>query len=60
MIERMRARWSLLAWRWNKWLMTSRARRYREELHFRHSKGFDVTVEEWQRANQLLREASEF
>ena len=56
----MRRRLTLLVWRWDKWLKTSRANRYREELHFRVSKGFAVTKEEWQRSNELLREAKEF
>lgn len=60
MRARLRARMSLLAWRWNKWLMTSRAKRYREELHFLVSKGVEVTVEEWQQCNQLQREANEY
>lgn len=60
MRQRLKSRVDLLVWRWEKWLKTSRAKRYREELHFRHSKGFEVTVAEWQRCNELLREAREF
>lgn len=59
-IYNLSARWDLLRWRWDKWLKTSRAKRYREELHFRVSKGFKVSREEWQQSNELLREAKEF
>lgn len=60
MWQRLKSRGKLLAWRWDKWLKTSRAKRYREELHFRVSKGYVVTMDEWQRSNELLREAREF
>ena len=56
----MRQRLALLRWRWDKWLLVSRANRFRDDLHFRVSKGFEVTQEEWQQSNELLREASEF
>ena len=56
----MKARWALLVWRWKKWLKTSRAKRYRDELHFRVSKGFAVTPAEWQESNELMREANDY
>jgi hypothetical protein len=58
-VYNLSARWDLLRWRWDKWLKTSRANRYRDELHFRVSKGVEVTVAEWQRSNEMLREAKE-
>lgn len=60
MKQRLKNRVEMLVWRWDKWLKMSRANRYREELHFRVSKGYAVSVTEWQRSNELLREAREF
>ena len=56
----MKRRIEIMWWRIGKFWKNHRANSYRSELHFRVSKNIPVTVDEWQRSNELLREAREY
>lgn len=60
MRQRLSRRVEMVWWRVGKYWKTHRANSYRSELHFRVSKNIPVTVDEWQRSNELLREAKEY
>lgn len=56
----MKERIALVWWRIGKYWKTHRAESYREELEYRVAEGIPVSVEQWRRASELLREANDY